>query len=238
MNRRDFLRISAGGSALASGFSLSAADMASEILEYQKPVFNLHKFFSAPVKIASIELLQAHNQYFLRTRSTDGVEGIVQTKGIVDYIQLLAHRVIPHFIGKDARDLEHLVDEVYATDSNYKLAGQAFWCPVAYVEQSLLDLMGKALKKPVGELMGGVLRKEIPVYLSGSGRETTAEQEVEIYVRGVENTGAKAVKFKIGGRMSDNRDANTGRTNKILELAATTLAPKVTLMADANGSYD
>ncbi len=237
MNRRDFLRVS-GGAALANGFSLRAADMASEILEYQKPVFNLHRFFSSPVKIASIELLQAHNQFFLRTRSTDGAEGIVQTKDIADYTQLLAHRVIPHFLEKDARDLEHLVDEVYVTNSNYKLAGQAFWCPVAYVEQSLLDLMGKALKKPVGELMGGVLRKEIPVYLSGSGRDTTAEEEVDVYVRGVDSTGAKAVKFKIGGRMSDNHDASPGRTDTILELAHKKLAGKVTLMADANGSYD
>jgi len=238
MNRRDFLRISAAGAALATGFRASAADMASEILEYQKPVFNLHKFFNAPVKIASIELLQAHNLFFLRTRSTDGAEGIVQTKDIADYTQLLAHRVIPHFVGKDARDLEHLVDEVYVANSNYKLAGQAFWCPVAYVEQSLLDLMGKTAKKSAGELMGGVLRKEISVYLSGSGRDTTAEEEVDVYVQGVERTGAKAVKFKIGGRMSDNHDASPGRTDTILELAQKKLAGKVTLMADANGSYD
>src|SRR5580700_9556263 len=228
MNRRNFLKTTAGSALLArgAGRAFAAADMRSEILEYQKPVFNLHKFFSSPVKIASIELLQAHNQFFLRTRSTDGAEGIVQTKDIADYTQLLAHRVMPHFLGKDARDLEHLVDEVYATNSNYKLAGQAFWCPVAYVEQSLF------------ELMGGVLRKEIAVYLSGSGRDTTAEEEVEVYVRGVENTGAKAVKFKIGGRMSDNHDASPGRTDTILELAHKKLAGKVTLMADANGSYD
>src|SRR5580693_5055620 len=237
MNRRDFLSISAGA-ALANGFSLRAADMATEILEYQKPVFNLHRFFSSPLKIASIELLQAHNQFFLRTRSADGAEGIVQTKDIVDYIQILAHRVMPHFLGKDARDLEHLVDEVYATNSNYKLAGQAFWCPVAYVEQSLFDLMGKTLKKSAGELMGGVLRKEIPIYLSGSARELSADDEVEIYVRGVEYTGANAVKFKIGGRMSDNNDASPGRTKRIFELAQQKLASKVTLMADANGSYD
>jgi L-alanine-DL-glutamate epimerase-like enolase superfamily enzyme len=236
MNRRNFIKTAAGSALLAK--SLSAADMTSEILEYQKPVFNLHKFFNAPVKIASIELLQSRNQYFLRTRSTDGAEGIVQTKDIVDYAQILVHRVIPHFIGKDARDLEHLVDEVYITNSNYKLAGQEFWCPVAYVEQSLFDLMGKLLKKSAGELMGGVLRKEIPVYLSGSAREATAEEEVEVYFRGVENTGAKAVKFKIGGRMSDNHDAAPGRTNTILELAQKKLAGKVTLMADANGSYD
>ncbi|MGO9262627.1 MAG: mandelate racemase/muconate lactonizing enzyme family protein [Bryobacteraceae bacterium] len=240
MNRRDFLKVSAGSALLANRAirAWGASDMAPEILEYQKPVFNLHKFFAAPVKIASIELLQAHNQFFLRTRSADGAEGIIQTKDIADYIQILAHRVMPHFLGKDAQDLEHLVDEVYVTNSNYKLAGQEFWCPVAYIEQSLFDLMGKALKKPVGELMGGVLRKEIPVYLSGSGRDTTAEEEVEVYVRGVESTGAKAVKFKIGGRMSDNRDAYPQRTDKLLELAQQKLAGKVTLMADANGSYD
>jgi len=239
MNRRNFLK-TAAASALVSSRAMRAAglaDMQAEIREYKKPVFNLHKFFSAPVKITSIELLQAHNQYFLRTRSADGAEGMVQTKDIADYISILAHRVRPHFLNQDARDLERLVDEVYADDSNYKLAGQEFWCPVAYIEQSLFDLMGKSLKKPAGELMGGVLRKEVPVYLSGSGRDTTAEDEVEVYVRGVEITGAKAVKFKIGGRMSDNRDAYPGRTDKLLELAHQKLAGKVTLMADANGSY-
>ena len=45
------------------------------------------------------------------------------------------------------------------------------------------------------------------------------------------------MKFKIGGRMSANRDTYPGRTDKIFELAAKTLAGKVTLMADANGSY-
>jgi L-alanine-DL-glutamate epimerase-like enolase superfamily enzyme len=182
--------------------------------------------------------LQAGNRYFLRTRTSDGAEGLVLTKNMEDYIPILLRRVIPHFLGQDARDLENLVDEVYVVDSNYKMAGQAFWCPVAYVEQSLFDLMGKAARKPAAELMGGVLRKEIPVYLSGSGRDTTAEEEVDVYVRGVETTGAKAVKFKIGGRMSANRDEYPGRTEKILELAQQKLAGKVTLMADANGSYN
>ena len=236
MNRRNFLQ-SLGAAAPVSRVQ-AASDIDAEILEYKKPVFNFHQFSSTPIKIESIDLLKAHNLYFLRIRSTDGAEGLIRTKDIVDYVPILAHRVRKHFLGKDARDLEHLLDEVYATNSNYKLAGQEFWCPVAYVEQSLIDLMGKSLKKPAGELMGGILRKEIPVYLSGSGRDTTAEEEVEVYVREQERTGAKAVKFKIGGRMSDNYDATPGRTDKLLELAQKKLASKVTLMADANGSYD
>src|SRR5690349_17732454 len=230
MNRRDFLATSAAATLLPLTHRRAAA------ADFEKPVFDLSKHLPAPVKIASIELLQSGKQFFVRTRSTDGVEGIVLTKDMEDFVPILHRRVIPHFIGKDARDLEKLVDEVYI--ANYKLSGQAFWCPVAYVEQSCFDLMGKTAKKTAAELMGGVLRKEIPVYLSGSARELSADDEVEVYVRGVEQTGAKAVKFKIGGRMSDNRDAMPGRTDRILELAAKKLAGKVTLMADANGSYD
>jgi len=229
MNRRDFLTSSAAATLLA------VSTRPGHAADFEKPVFDLHRHFTSPVKIASIDLLQFGNQFLLRTRSTDGAEGIVLTKDMEDFVPILHRRVIPHFLGKDARDLESLVDQVYI--ANYKLSGQAFWCPVAYVEQSLFDLLGRTAQKQAAELMGGVLRKEIPVYLSGSGRETTAEEEVDVYVAGVERTGAKAVKFKIGGRMSANRDAYPGRTDKIFELAAKKFSDKIVLMADANGTY-
>ncbi len=54
---------------------------------------------------------------------------------------------------------------------------------------------------------------------------------MDVYVRGVEYTGAKAVKFKIGGRMSDNQDAYPGRTENCWN-GGEKLAGKVTLMAD------
>src|ERR1035438_9523266 len=112
MNRRDFVKATA--LLAASPLTTPAADEKdSAIPEYQKPVFDLHKHFSAPVKIASIELLQSGKQFFLRTRSTGGVEGVVLTKDMEDFVPILHRRVIPHFLGKDARDLETLVDDVY-----------------------------------------------------------------------------------------------------------------------------
>ena len=237
MNRRSFLFAPAGAALLAapSARGQRGVPASAGMAEIRKPVFNLHGLFASPVKIDSIELLRSGSRYFVRTRSADGIEGVIQTKDMEDFVPILLRRVIPRFLGKDARDLERLVDDVYV--ANYKLSGQALWCPVAYVEQSLFDLLGRTARKPAAELMGGALRKEIPVYLSGSGRDTTAEEEVEVYVRGVERTGAKAVKFKIGGRMSDNRDAYPGRTDRLLELAQKRLGGKVVLMADANGSY-
>jgi L-alanine-DL-glutamate epimerase-like enolase superfamily enzyme len=229
MHRRNFI-----GMLAAPAFA--APPRGDAVPDYEKPLFQLHKLVPGPVKIASIELLRNGREWFVRSRSTDGVTGIVRTKQIEDFIPILLRRVIPMFVGKDARDLETLIDDVYI--EHYKMAGQAFWCPVAYVEQSLFDLLGRTAKKPVAELMGGVIRREIPVYLSGSGRETTAEQEVDVYVRGVEITGAKACKFKIGGRMSRNADAYPGRTEKMMALARKRLGDRVTINCDANGSYD
>jgi L-alanine-DL-glutamate epimerase-like enolase superfamily enzyme len=235
MYRRRFLQ---GAAALAAAGNLRAADETAPgvVPEYEKPLFDLHKASSTPVKIQSIELLRVGSNYFVRSRSADGVEGIVRTKQVEDYVAILMRKVVPHFVGKDARDLEKLIDAVYI--ANYKLAGQPFWAPVAFVEQSLFDLLGRAAKKPAGELMGGVVRKEIPVYLSGSGRETTAEEEVGVYVKGVERTGARAVKFKIGGRMSRNADAYPGRTETMMKLARKRLGDKVVIYTDANGSYN
>ena len=242
LTRRNWLTLT-GGAALAASLprsrSVAAAAAASEqplIRDYEKPMFNLPGQIKSPVKVASIEMLQKGTGYFVRTRSTDGAVGLIGTKQVEDFMPIFSNLVAPHFIGKDARDLESLVDSVYF--ANYKIAGIPFWCPVAYVEQSLLDMLGKIAGKPVGALLGGVVKKDIPVYLSGSARLLTAEEEVEVYVRGVAATGARAVKFKIGGRMSRNLDAYPGRTEKLVHLAREKLGDRIVLRADANGSYD
>lgn len=244
LTRRDWLKLTGSASLAASlPHSLTAAAAAARadtlaplIREFEQPMFNLSQHFSSPVKIASVEMLKNGSNYFVRTRTTDGIEGITGTKQVEDFLPIFAHLVAPHFIGKDARELETLIDDVYR--ANYKLASIPFWCCVAYIEQSLLDLLGKIAAKPVGALLGGVIRSEIPVYLSGSDRILSAEEEVAIYERGVPETGAKAVKFKIGGRMSRNLDTYPGRTETLLKLARKKLGDKVVLRADANGSYD
>ena len=239
LTRRDWLKLS-GAAAVAAALprSLSAATGAAAPYrrEAEQPLFDLPGQFSSPVTIASLEMLKNGSNFFVRARSTDGAVGLTGTKQVEDFLPIFEHLVAPHFIGRDARDLESLVDGVYR--ENYKLAGLAFWCPVAYAEQSVLDLLGQVARKPVGALLGGRVREEIPVYLSGSDRILSAEEEVAVYVRGVAATGARAVKFKIGGRMSRNLDAYPGRTETLLRRAREQLGDKVVLRADANGSYD
>lgn len=51
-------------------------------------------------------------------------------------------------------------------------------------------------------------------------------------------TGAKAVKIKVGGRMSRNQDASPGRQEALVALARKRLGDGVTIHTDANGSFD
>ena len=203
-----------------------------------EPVLKIDEI-KTPVKIASIELLRKDGNHFVRTRSTDGTEGISVTNGNAAVLYpVLKDLVGPYFIGKDARQLEQLVDGVYVYKSNYKMSSLALWCPVAWVEFSLLDMLGRTSDKSVGEMLGGVLRTEIPIYAASGNRQTTAAEEVDVLNKHIEQTGAKAVKFKVGGRMSNNADSIPGRSEGLVRIVRKELGDNVTIFADANGSYD
>lgn len=202
-------------------------------------MFNLQSVSYVPVTLESIELLRIGRTHLVRCRSTDGAVGTAVTTERIAYLYpILTERVAPFFVGKDARDLEQLIDEVYTYKSNYKLAGLPLWCCVAWVEFSLLDLLGQVARKPAGELLGGVRRRHVPVYLSLLGREMAPAAVGERLGRLLAETGARAVKVKIGGRMSNNADVRPGWTEELIPLLRRELGDDVAIYADANGSYD
>ncbi len=207
-------------------------------------MLDFHVSFPKPVPIESIEALRFEGRYLVRTTAREGgsgdaVWGAATVNDRLGFLwPILQHFVVPFFVGKDARDLASLVDEVYTYRSFYKLAGLALWNPVAYVELSILDLLGRLAGCTAGKLLGTVLRRQIPIYLSSMRRDTTPEEEVAWLGQRLQETGANAVKMKIGGRMSHNADAFPGRTERLIPLARRTFGDDVTIYVDANGSYD
>ncbi|MBI1762090.1 MAG: mandelate racemase/muconate lactonizing enzyme family protein [Acidobacteria bacterium] len=197
------------------------------------------ELFKQPVKIAALELLKHGNHFLIRARSTDGAEG---SAGAHDAVMettypILLKRVAPYFIGKDARQLEELIQGVYLRDSNYKWQGLPFWVCVAGVELAILDLLGKVANKPLGALLGGVVRQEIAVYRASGNRGNTPEAEIEYLQKIQAETGAQAIKYRLGARMRYD-DASTKRDLALAPLVRKTFDDKMTIYADANGSYD
>jgi L-alanine-DL-glutamate epimerase-like enolase superfamily enzyme len=246
LNRRGFIGAMATAS-LASMCGKSHAEntsaIAPDLHELDKaaaaPVLKLDKA-PAPVIIESIKLLKKDEEYFVHVRSKDGAEGLALTNPPREqYLdKILKQLVIPFFIGKDARDLENLLWELYRWKDNYKLYGLALWSPQAWVEFAILDMLGRIAGQPIGALLGGILRQDVAIYVASGRRDTTPEQEVEYLQKLVEQSGAKAVKFRVGGRMSRNADAMPGRTEKLIPLVRKTFGDAIDIHADSNSSYD
>lgn len=244
LNRRSFLASAAGASALSllPEFRGSAGEshVTAEQLEQAaaKRILNVESI-KTPVIIESIELLRSGRDYVVHVRSKGGAEGVSVTNSRAAYLYPILNRlVIPYFIGKDARDLESHLFEVYRYRSNYKLQGLALWCPLAWVEFALLDMLGRIAGKSLGDLLGGVIRRDVAFYIASGRRDSTPEEEVDYLSRLVEETGAKAVKFRVGGRMSRNADAMPGRTEKLIPLSRKRLGDAIAIHADSNSSYD
>ena len=240
MNRRNFVRKSLIGG-IASTSLLTPSLSAKAIFKRQpdQVIPDLKKKITSPVVIRSVELLKVGNNYFVVTTSADGATGISKTNSrLTNMITMFKNQIAPCFEGKDARDIENLVEEVYTFRRNYKYAGMSLWNSVAHAEISILDMLGRVAGLPVNQLIGEVVRKEIPVYMSSTERGTTAEEEVAWVGKAIQEAGAKAAKLKIGGRMSKNKDAYPGRSEDLVKLARRTWGDDFVLYFDSNGSYD
>ncbi len=203
------------------------------------PVLQVREL-TAPVVLTEMELLRNGREFLVRVRSKDGAEGIAvpNSMHMLHTYPIFLNRVAPFFRGKDARQLEALLWELYRHDDNYKYQGLALWVCVAAAEFAILDLLGKLTGKSLGNLFGGVKRTEIAVYRASGIRGNTPEAEVAYLQQIVAESGAKALKFRVGGRMSRNADSLPGRTERLIPLVRETFGPGMTIYADSNSSYD
>src|SRR4029079_4792608 len=204
-----------------------------------QPVLNT-EFLKGPVIVASVELLKSGRNYLLRTRSVDGTEAITapNPERMSQTWPIFLKDIVPVFVKRDARELQSLLWDLYRHNSNYKLQGIALWAGCAAIEMSLLELMGQAAKRPVADFFGGKLKTEIPIYYASGVRGNKPEEEIVYLQKLVGSSGAKAIKFRLGGRMNKNVDSLPGRTEALIPLVRKTFGDKMTLYADSNSSYD
>lgn len=244
-SRRTFLATSAGAAAAAFHSSATQAAGAKSptraeldrILE--QPVLNT-EFVKGPVIVQSIELLRNGRNYLVRTRSTDGVEVITvpHPAKMVQTYPILLKDIFPVVLKRDARDLQSLHWDIYRHNSLYKLQGIALWPSVMAIEQALLELMGQTAKRPIADFFGGKRKTDIAIYYASGVRGNTPQEEIAYLQKLVGDSGAKAIKFRLGGMMNKNKDSLPGRTEALIPLVRKTFGDQMTLYADSNSSYD
>ncbi len=254
-NRRNFISTAVAGSLAAavpgSAYSQKPSSSVFEkVMEnyekldkiLQQPVFK-KELFTSPVIIEKLELLRNGNSFLCRVRSKNGEEGISLSNGgqMRSLYPIFNNLVKPFFIGKDARDLDLILDKVYIYNLNFRLSGMALGVPLSSIEFAILDMMGKIAGKPMGELFGEIHHPEVAVYQATEYREKPVEESMELIKRDVAEYNAKALKIKVGGLMYTTSDINAvgpaRRTETIIPLVRKTFGDDMVLYADSNGFY-
>ena len=125
------------------------------------------------MKVTRIETLRCDAGWrmfsFLKVMTDEGLVGWSEynesfgSGGLSQVIEALS----PMVIGKDPRDIELI--ECHLRTVTVQSRGGINRQAVAAIENALLDIKGKALGVPVYDLLGGAVRKRIPVYWSHCG---------------------------------------------------------------------
>jgi len=68
--------------------------------------------------------------------------------GLKALYPIFVYNLQPFFIGKDARDLDLLLDKVFVYGFNFRYNGISIGTPLATIEFAILDLLGRVVKKP------------------------------------------------------------------------------------------
>ena len=226
---------------LAQGIRPVNTDYSTLDRVLQLPVLK-RELFTSPVMIESVELLRDQDNFMCRVRSQDGAEGLSIGHPFIarQSYPVFVNRLVPFFVGKDARDLDQLIYRV--SETNVKLQGVPFCVQLAMLEFAILDMLGNIADRPAGLLIGDMLNPEVSIYLGHhytNLRKLKPEKSLELMKRDVLETKARAIKLRagLGDNQASDIDNAPGRTEKLIRLARGMFGDDMVLMIDGNGSY-
>jgi glucarate dehydratase len=158
--------------------------------------------FEAPL-LWSGGVSRAWTRVIVRMRTDEGIEGIAETVGWdATIVQLEALK--DFFIGEDPFDREKILKNFWYVPTYQGMSGKY---AIQALETCCWDIMGKAVDRPLCQLLGGKLRTRIPTiaYIfyrertpDGRAGERTAEEIVEHTRELVETHGFRTLKMKGG----------------------------------------
>ena len=195
---------------------------------------------------------------FVEVNTDEGITGwgeITTTTRIANRALTAMLKQINHMlIGEDASRIELLWHKLFRSFTYMGSRGAAVEC-LSAIDIALWDIRGKALGKPIYELLGGAVRDEIALYTHPDQRKFTSKEGVVNEIRDIVNSGHTALKFDpypqqgdhVDGIAREQRDGylDGSMTRKgereaaeLTALIRETAGPDIEILIDAHGRFD
>ena len=168
----------------------------------------------------------------IRIRTDNGIEGIGECCGPPESAKVIIDDLYtPTIVGRDPFDSDVIWMDLYQDFRQYARRGLAIQA-LGGVDIALWDIKGKAVGKPVYQLMGGAFRHTVQAYATGMYYTDGPDQPKRLAdeAMGYVAQGFAAVKMKVGfGVKEDLLNVRTVRN---------AIGEDIDLMVDANYAYD
>jgi galactonate dehydratase len=217
------------------------------------------------MKITSVRpwLIQSSASYwgeflFVEVNTDQGITGwgeITTTTKIANRgLTAMLRQVGSMLVGEDPARIEQLWHKLFRGFTYMGSRGAAVEC-VSAIDIALWDIRGKALDKPIYELLGGPVRDEIALYTHPDQRKFTTRQGVIAEIEDIVKSGHTALKFDpfpqqgpyVDGLAREQRDgyldgSMTRRDEReaaeLTALIRETAGPEIEILIDAHGRFD
>ncbi|MBX2854758.1 MAG: mandelate racemase/muconate lactonizing enzyme family protein [Rhodobacteraceae bacterium] len=192
-------------------------------------------------RIQKLETFTNEFVCFVRVTSDAGEIGWGQTSTYnADITAQIFHRqVAPWALGEIALDDDpaHILALVERIEEReHKFPGSYRCRALAGLDTALWDLRGKALGKPVVELLGGA-PGPLRAYASSMKRDITPEDEADRFLRLRDRDGFTAFKWRVGAECGRDVDEWPGRTEAVIPTVARALGDETAKLVDGNSGF-
>jgi galactonate dehydratase len=195
---------------------------------------------------------------FVEVSTDEGITGwgeITTTTKIANRaLTAMLRQISLTLVGEDAAHIERLWHKLFRSFTYMGSRGAAVEC-VSAIDIALWDIRGKALGKPIYELLGGPVRDEIALYTHPDQRKFTSREAVVAEIEAIVKSGHTALKFDpfplqglhADGIAREQRDGyldgsmtrqDEHEAAELTALIRETAGPQIEILIDAHGRFD
>jgi len=179
------------------------------------------------------------NCVFVRIETDDGITGVGE--GTLEFQPLAVQAAIGqlasrYVIGQSAFAIERLWLEMYRNE--FARASAIINSAIGAIEMALWDIVGKALDRPVYDLLGGQVHEDLPAYANAWYGTGSSVAEIALAARAVAAKGYRGLKFDpFGGAGRDPERAVLRRGVEIVAAVRDAVGPDMDIMIDCHGRF-
>jgi galactonate dehydratase len=179
------------------------------------------------------------NWVFAHVFTDDGIQGVgegtceFQPRAVEAAIQQLARRVA---VGQSAFSIERLWQDMFRNE--FARGGPILNSAIAAIEFAMWDIVGKALDRPVYDLLGGRVRDRLPAYANAWYGAGATLHEVGQAAAAVAAKGYRGLKFDPFSDAGRDPDAKSIRAAvDMVACVREAVGPDVDVLIDCHGRF-